>query len=622
MKNMSPMHKLLAPILASVLLASATPARDLGKDIERGLGEMVAAELEAAYGVVDDPLLTDWVDRIGQRLAAASGRTNLTYRFRILDSDDVNAVAAPGGFIYVDRGLLRFIQSEDELAAVLGHEIGHVAGRHAMKQLTAQALGTLALLGFQAARAETLKTVGSVAGGLALLKFSRDEENDADRRGLKSMVAIGYDASALPAFFRRLQSTEREKPSALEVYFLTHPPTEERLRRVAREPGMADTAANAAARGDGYAARFLYRQAAAAYRRALQLDPDNSDWKYRLAESLRRAPPKRAASPLSPDARADALKRLTVFGEELEAARKEAEGDRSKLADSQKEMERELEATARALSEASRTIGGRNTAQRRQLLRLIRSFDRATRISGSLRAAREMADDTIEELVRLRRTMQTALEQGEAATAAQVESLLMVNPACLKDLTTGVRQTRRQAGDALEGVRALRQAADSLVSSYRSPLGYTRGQFDILDMRVSTAQDILNDGVAASRRASNSIARSHVTVLASRINYLTRSVAPDDPAIIGLLARYLGVEPDAVRAMRKRLEFGDAALALAQDRIESGQAKKKSARGSAARPASFTPDPAPQNSISWENVAVLFHLLANDLERETAAPKQ
>src|SRR5262249_16722779 len=155
----------------------------------------------------------------GQRLAGVSGRTDLKYRFRVLDSDDVNAVAAPGGYIYVNRGTLRFVRSEDELAAVMGHEVGHVAGKHAMKQLTAQLLGTLALVGFQAVHANTLSTAGSLAGGLAMLKFGRDEENDADRRGLRNAVSTGYDGSAMLTFFRRLDETEKTKPNGFEVYF-------------------------------------------------------------------------------------------------------------------------------------------------------------------------------------------------------------------------------------------------------------------------------------------------------------------------------------------------------------------------------------------------------------------
>src|SRR3989442_604727 len=102
----------------------------MGQDIERDLGKSVADEIEKEFGVVDDPLLTAWVDRVGQRLAAASGRTNVKYHFKVLDSEDINAVAAPGGFIYINRGTLRFVHSEDELAAVLGHEVGHVAGKH------------------------------------------------------------------------------------------------------------------------------------------------------------------------------------------------------------------------------------------------------------------------------------------------------------------------------------------------------------------------------------------------------------------------------------------------------------------------------------------------------------
>src|ERR1044071_2327401 len=226
------MRRISAIALVFAFLSAASAG---AQDIEREIGKSVADEIEKEYGVVDDPLLAGWVDRLGQKLAAVSGRPNIKYRFKVLDAEDVNAVAAPGGFIYINRGTLRFVHSEDEVAAVLGHEVGHVAGKHSMKQLGAQLLGTLVLIGFKAIHANTLSTVGSLAGGLAMLKYSRDEENDADRRGLRNSVALGYDGQAMVEFLRRLEWTEKEKPDKFEAYFLTHPPTPERVKRVSKE---------------------------------------------------------------------------------------------------------------------------------------------------------------------------------------------------------------------------------------------------------------------------------------------------------------------------------------------------------------------------------------------------
>jgi Zn-dependent protease with chaperone function len=584
-----------------LLLAGTARAQDIGKAVERGIGEMVAEELEATYGVVKDPLLAGWVNRVGQRLAAVSGRTNLKYSFKVLDSDEINAVAAPGGFIYVNRGALAFVKSEDELAAVLGHEVGHVAGRHAMKQLNAQLLGALVLAGFQAARAETLREFGSIAGGLAMLKFSRDEENDADRRGLRNAVASGYDGKAMLAFFRRLQTTEKEKPSSLEIYFLNHPPTDERLRRISKEPGTADSAANAAALGDGYASRSLYRKAADAYTRSLQLDPGNADVRHRMAEALLHTPQKQKPSSIDSDARAARLQELAALDEELSAAQQAAEQDVRRLADSQKGMNGELETTARSLASAGGMIRWGDVVQTRQFVRMARSFDQAARAGANLRAARTAAEDTFKALARMRAAMQTAVEQGDGAAAIQAAGLRMVLPQILQDVAAGLQQARRCAGDARSGARTLRETADSLLDSYRLPFGYSSGHFDILDLQVSTAQDSLSNAAGASRRALSSVAHARVEMLVQRINFLTRSLAPDDPAVAGILAHYLGVEPSAVTAMRARLEFGDAALALAQEQVEKARGKKKSAE-----------------PLQWENAAVLFNLMANDIERETA----
>src|SRR5204862_3289896 len=131
----------------------------------------------------------------------------------------------------------------------------------------------------------------------AMLKFGRDEENDADRRGLRNAVATGYDGEAMLAFFRRLQSIEKDKPTKFEVYFLTHPPTEGRIKRVSKEPGTAVTSANEEALAEGLRSRSLFRESADAYRRALESDPDNSNLKARLAEVARLSP---VTTPLKP----------------------------------------------------------------------------------------------------------------------------------------------------------------------------------------------------------------------------------------------------------------------------------------------------------------------------------
>ncbi len=606
-------------LLPLVPVLPANARLDVGKDIEKGLGRMVADEIESTYGVVEDPLLAGWVNRTGQRLAAVSGRTDLKYSFKVLDSDEVNATAAPGGYIYVNRGTLRFIQSEDELAAVMGHEVGHVAGKHAMKQLNAQLIGTLALVGFQAIHAETLRTVGGLAGGLAMLKFSRDEENDADRRGLKNATATGYDGTAMITFFQRLQDTEKEKPSSLEVYFLTHPPTAERIRRVGHEPGTVDSAANAAAIGDGYAQRSLYRQAAVAYKRALKLDPDvteKASIKQRLADAYVKIPQTSDRAPLSMEARELKLKQLASLAEELTAAQETVNTDLAKLAESQKDVDAELELTARSLATLSNYVSRRDTVQFRQFVRMARSFDQAAKVGGNLRSARDASDSTLKELIRLRIAMQHAVENGDGAAARQVDGLVMSSHALLQDLTAGLRQARNEGGDARQATKTLHLAADSLMSFYRSPLSLTGGQINILDLQVSTAQDSLHDSVNDSRKALTQISRSKLDTTLRRMNFITRSVPSDDQAALGIVAHYLGAEPSSVAAMRGKLELGDAALAVAQDQIVKYWTEQKRSKKGDSKDAKPLDMKDPKLKIQPENASVLFDLMVRDLERE------
>ncbi len=601
--------------LSLLLLASGARAGDLGGDVERGLGKMVAEDLESTYGVVDDPLLNGWVNRLGQKLASVSGRSNLKYQFKVLDSDEINAVAAPGGFVYVNRGTLAFVKSEDELAAVLGHEVGHVAGRHAMKQLGAQVLGTLALIGFRAAHMETLSTVGGIAGGLAMLKFTRDEENDADRRGLRNAVNSGYDGKAMIRFFEHLDATEKERPSKLEVYFLTHPPTPERIKRIEKEPGTAVSSANELALADGYTSRSLFREAVEAYRKAIELSGDSADLKVKLSEVAAREPQTVAAKPLTDEARSQRLKELEEFTMELAQVKQQMEDDRQKVASAQKETSSELQSAAQSLSDASQLITQRQTIQYLEFVHMARAFDRAVRIGGNLRSAKDMTEDTLAELDSLAQQMRQDLNKGDASAAFEVDSLAMVGHSVLQDLSTGIKQVRARAGSGRDGARELRQAADSLVTSYRTPFGYTSGQFNILDLQVNNATDTLSEGVEGTHKALGSIAHARMMELVSRINYITRLVRPDDAATAGIISHYLGVPASDVTRMRGRLEFGDAALALADEELDKAHDAKKR---KGARTVSYEShaDDSVQKGLKWENASVLFNLMAHDLERE------
>lgn len=213
-------------------------ARLISEASEREIGAKTKEGLVQEYGEVDDPSLQAYVARVGRRLAAVSDRPRLDYVFTILNSDVVNAFAAPGGFIFVTKGLLERMESEAELAAVLGHEIGHVCAWHSVTMIQKQmGAGILTILGTVAAGVAAgpeasiavMQTAG-LFGDLYMLGYSREHELEADRVGLRYALSAGYDGRAALTFFRKLQKLEEQSGAEeWEPYLRSHPPAETRV---------------------------------------------------------------------------------------------------------------------------------------------------------------------------------------------------------------------------------------------------------------------------------------------------------------------------------------------------------------------------------------------------------
>lgn len=243
-----PVKSFLTCLLASALLlpgclrnpvSNKRQTRLISEASERQIGAKTREELVREYGEVDDPPLRSYVTKVGLRLSAVSDRPRLDYVFTVLDSGVVNAFAAPGGFIFVTRGLLERMESEAELAAVLGHEIGHVCAWHSVAMIQKQmGAGILTLLGTIAAGVAAgpeasiaLMQTASLFGDLYLLGYSRENELEADRIGLRYALSAGYDGSAALVFFQRLKDLEDQAGGGdeWEPYLRSHPKTEERV---------------------------------------------------------------------------------------------------------------------------------------------------------------------------------------------------------------------------------------------------------------------------------------------------------------------------------------------------------------------------------------------------------
>lgn len=200
---------------------------------EFSLGRQLAAEIARQARIVDDPLVSEYINRVGQNLVRNSDVT-FPVRFTLIQSDEINAFTLPGGFIYVNTGTFRLSDNEAELASVMAHELGHAAARHATRQITRNDLAglaqiPLALAGGWAALAA--RSAVSAATPMAMFKFSRGFENEADTLGVQYLWKAGYDPTAALDMFERIESTEQRQPGAVSRLFRSHPLTADRIRR-------------------------------------------------------------------------------------------------------------------------------------------------------------------------------------------------------------------------------------------------------------------------------------------------------------------------------------------------------------------------------------------------------
>ncbi|MBK9152983.1 MAG: M48 family metalloprotease [Chloracidobacterium sp.] len=210
---------------------------------EMQIGRTLAAQVEQQVKLVEDPLITEYVNRVGQNIVLHSD-AKVPFTIKVIDSDEVNAFALPGGFFFVNKGLILAAENEAELAGVMAHEIAHVAARHAMENQGKGALinyGALAGIIFGGPIVSPiLQNAGGLMAGLAGLKFTRGAETEADNLGVQYLYAAGYDPTAMSTMFEKLASRNKKKAGSIQKLFSSHPqPLDRRetsLALVARFP--------------------------------------------------------------------------------------------------------------------------------------------------------------------------------------------------------------------------------------------------------------------------------------------------------------------------------------------------------------------------------------------------
>ncbi|MBZ5641584.1 MAG: M48 family metalloprotease [Acidobacteriia bacterium] len=206
---------------------------------EIALGKQAAQEVEKSSKMINDPVVTEYVNRVGQNLVRNSD-AKVPFTIKVIDSDEINAFALPGGFFYVNSGLILRADEEAELAGVMSHEIAHVAARHGTKSATKGEIMQMAsipliLLGPGGWAGYGLYEGLNLAIPMGYLKFSRDAEREADYLGLQYMYKAGYDPNAFVSFFEKIEAEERHHPGSIPKVFSTHPPTPERVQKAQEE---------------------------------------------------------------------------------------------------------------------------------------------------------------------------------------------------------------------------------------------------------------------------------------------------------------------------------------------------------------------------------------------------
>ena len=214
-------------------------ACSVSQEQERTLGAADAAHIDSVLPLIQDSAVNDYVTQLGKTIAGKTSRADLDWRFQVVDSKEVNAFALPGGFIYVNRAVIEQADRMDELAGIIGHEVGHVVRRHSVKQLQQQERGRAGLVLLCTLTTACVRIGGRVAIAIgadaAAAQYSQVDEAEADSEGVVNTVNAGIDPEGLPAFFQRMLDSQKVQPTAVESFFSTHPTDQSRVDATRRQ---------------------------------------------------------------------------------------------------------------------------------------------------------------------------------------------------------------------------------------------------------------------------------------------------------------------------------------------------------------------------------------------------
>lgn len=630
--------------------------------IEKPLGKLAELGIEAQYEMIKDPLLHDYVASIGQaQVDRAAHRRKVPYRFHIVDTDEVNAFAIPWGGIYVTYGLLKAADTEDELAAVMGHEIGHVEGRHAVRSMKKQLWGNLLLSLLKGEVSGDVMTALQVAGLFLSLQYSRDQEYDADQRGIEIAYQSGFDPYGEVVFFERLRRLYGDEPRFLS-YLSTHPLHRDRIARAKKQPELSERNATPLTHiATGYARRGMYAPAIARYEKALAVDPRYVPAYLGLARAAQARGERQRAlqayrSALQYEAsHSEALKELANLESQPEersepapptperaalwaAARAANEQVLASLQGQKPEIEAALERTRRNDRRVQQSMEATSTLlQELQSLQdpsgaignlvgySFKIINLAMNAVSTLDFAREETSVTMEQLVKAHQALSRFLEEppqtaADAALLERIAAMAQTSRNALAEL----REAASEMNASQERIRRAHLTAFGAVQdlhrtffAQRMPLQASRDFRYTLEAAEREARDVLERAQSISLNTAAGRAQAfqvQIDALLARATPAQRRIAA------GLMQHFLQIPEATVGTLQQQgRSFGEMALLLA-----GARSKKRDPAEWSQSPQAYEGlvQTLKSQGVRLDRLNIMLKFLTHALEEEMSLPTQ
>jgi predicted Zn-dependent protease len=604
-----------AVIVLIVSMACASipaPASALNTPTEIQIGKEYDKQITDQSVIVTDPLLNQWVNDVANKLWAQTARKDVPYSIKIIDEADINAFSTLGGYIYVNAGTLDFVQSDDELAGVLGHETGHIERRHAVTMNNKASILNV-LFGVASMFIPLVYQFGSLAQAGMLARISRDDENEADKYGLMLMARAGYDPDAMYSFMAHLGAVEEESHGAIDKYLADHPGTPKRLANLKGDPELNPTLRTddqRVAEGIHDFDTARYNVAAMKFTDVLKRRPEDSTARFQLGQaelalgqvSKGEQNLAAAAEQVSPQAKAladvrikalrDAERRLDLLHPDLSPLRDQlatAQTEQTQAAtaivlrrqqglDQLKSIKVRIEDIVYGMPDFSRV-------QPRKDSRLDTLLHNVNLMAKSLNVATGKAAETISGVGSLERNKEGGLLKENSDILTELGAPLKLDNPPPQSLATFPAYPRMLTSlgaadsDMVRGVDAARASLAMLdialgnLNIFVTQLSHakldnsgdiTLGDYHQIEPLVTKAVDSLNKAAVGATQASQLYNMARARQLETRIDMLGLQESPDRYATFqhALDVRFHVKGPDYDQLEREDLTPGDVAAAV------------------------------------------------------------